>query len=156
MNKKTAHAPIKKKTYQIGDVLPDGWIVGPVSPTTHKVIAIESPKTAPQEYRRWHAGESHAEKLRTQGHTNARQPNSNELTALYNEIVKADRNQAAQLNTEPYIGKYWASDSPQSAGRQPNIAYIQRLDSGVRAEEFKDDVIARVRCIRDEPELQLI
>lgn len=40
------NASVDKRAYNIGDVLQDGWVVGPVSPTTGKPIAIENPYRA--------------------------------------------------------------------------------------------------------------
>ncbi len=51
---------VTKKAYNIGDVLPDGWVVGPVSPDTGWPIAIEPAAGALDGYKTWSQGEHHA------------------------------------------------------------------------------------------------
>ena len=85
--------------YQVGDVLPDGWIVGPVSPRTGQPIAIEPVSGSLDGCQTWHKGEMHALLLRKEGHLRARQPDNGELRAIYNSIVIANRNVNAQFNT---------------------------------------------------------
>ncbi|HEY8189639.1 MAG TPA: hypothetical protein VIF12_03070, partial [Micavibrio sp.] len=85
-------ATAMEKIYSIGDVLPDGWIVGPVSPDTGLVMAIEPAAKAPVGYKTWYEGQDHANALRREGHTLARQPLVDELKALYNQVVKAGCN----------------------------------------------------------------
>jgi hypothetical protein len=138
--------------YEIGDVLPDGWVVGPVSSDTGKPIAIEPASTALDGYKTWHQGEEHAARLRGQGNANARQPSEGELSAIYNDVMKAGRNGNAKLSTSgsnPY-GEYWASTT------HPDLrdgARVQSFGDGLRRWNYKDDADARVRCVRDEPGL---
>lgn len=150
---------INTQAYNIGDVLPDGWIVGPISPTTSKPIAIEPVAGALEGYQTWYKGEDHAKGLHDQGHADARQPDADELNALYNGVVKAGRNQNAQLDTtafdtsgsNPY-GNYWSSTPDQD---NPHTAWMQYFDDGSRYLYFKVRAKARVRCVRDEPGLTL-
>jgi|GEM_PF-1540118 len=152
------NASVDKRAYNIGDVLPDGWVVGPRSPKTGIVMALEPVSGALDGYKTWHQGEDHAKELREQGHANARQPsadnNNDELNAIYNGVVKAGRNGNAKLNTSgslPY-GRYWSGTSDPD-GR--DYARMQYFDDGNRSWDVKDDASARVRCVRDEPGLTL-
>lgn len=151
-------ATVTKQAYNIGDVLPDGWVVGPRSPKTGIVMAIEPVSGALDGYKTWHQGEDHAKELREQGHANARQPSANnnndELNAIYNEVVKAGRNGNAKLNTSGYYpyGGYWSGKMlPDDRGDAP----VQCFGGGGRFWGFKGDAYARVRCVRDEPGLTL-
>jgi hypothetical protein len=143
--------------YNIGDVLPDGWVVGPRSPRTGIVMSLEPASTALDGYKTWYQGEDHAKDLREQGHTNARQPsadnNNNELNAIYNEVVKAGRNGNAQLNTSdsgPY-GIYWSSTTAGPGPDRQDLMAVQKfLIDGTVCIDYKDDATARVRCVRDE------
>lgn len=152
------NASVGKRAYNIGDVLPDGWVVGPRSPKTGIVMAIEPVSGALNGYKTWHQGEDHAKELREQGHANARQPNADnnndELNAIYNGVVKAGRNGNAKLNTSgstPY-GHYW---SGTTSPRYRDGARMQYFDDGGRYWDFKANAYARVRCVRDEPGLTL-
>ena len=144
-------ATVTKPAYNIGDVLPDGWIVGPVSRDTGIVMSIEPVGGALDGYRTWHQGEDHAAVLRHKGNANARQPSDNELNALYNDVVKAGR----IGNTDPfgetiYGVRYWSSTSFRY---DPGFAQIQYFGGGGRCWSSKDGADARVRCVRDEPRL---
>lgn len=152
-------ATVTKNTYNIGDVLPDGWVVGPRSPKTGIVMAIEPVSGALDGYKTWHQGEDHAKDLREQGHANARQPSADndndELKAIYNEVVKAQRNGNAKLDTSSGsgpCGKYWSGTSNPFYQAD---ARVQFLDDGLRGVGNKDRALARVRCVRDEPGLTL-
>lgn len=152
------YTSLDKRAYRIGDVLPDGWVVGPRSPKTGIVMSLEPVSGALDGYKTWYQGEDHAKELREQGHANARQPsadnNNDELNAIYNEVVKAGRNDNARLNTFDFhpFGKYWSGTTgPVFRG----LARIQSLGSGLRFVLYKDDAFARVRCVRDEPGLTL-
>lgn len=154
-NERVINASVDKRAYNIGDVLPDGWVVGPVSPTTGKPIAIEPVAGALDGYKTWHEGKDHAKTLRGQGHASARQPDADELNALYNGVVKAGRNRNAQFNTSgsiPFFGKYWSSTPHRSIS---DSARLQYFGDGVRNWHFKDSARARVRCVRDEPAIAL-
>lgn len=152
------NASVDKRVYNIGDALPDGWVVGPRSPKTGIVMSLEPVAGALDGYKTWHQGQDHAAELRGQGHANARQPsadgNSDELNAIYNDVVKAGRNGNAKLNTSgssPF-GEYWSSTT------HPVIrasARMQYFGDGDRHWDFKDGACARVRCVRDEPGLTL-
>lgn len=151
--KESGAATVTKQAYNIGDVLPDGWIVGPVG-DMGIVMSIEPVSGALDGYKTWHQGEKHAAELRGQGNANARQPSANELNALYNNVVKAGHNGNAQFNTgssHPY-GLYWSS-TPSPDYRDD--ARIQYLGVGNRYWHYKGNVSARVRCVRDEPGLTL-
>lgn len=148
------NACVDKRAYKIGDLLSDGWVVGPASPDTGIVMAIEPAAGALKGYRTWYRGEDHAADLRGQGNASARQPTANELNALYNNVVGAGRNSTARFNTSgpgPY-GGYWSSTT-NPAG--PDDARVQYFDIGSRHWICKDGDNARVRCIRDEPGLTL-
>lgn len=153
-----AAATVTKQAYNIGDVLPDGWVVGPRSPKTGIVMAIEPASGALEGYKTWHQGEEHAKELREQGHANARQPsadnNNDELNAIYNEVVKAGRNGNAKLNVSgsgPY-GMYWSGTTLPD---RRDGARFQYFDDGYRNAYYKVAANARVRCVRDEPGITL-
>lgn len=74
-------ATVTKKAYRIGDVLPDGWAVGPCSPKTGIVMALEPVSGALDGYKTWHKGEAHAAELRSKGHATARQPCAASVTS---------------------------------------------------------------------------
>ncbi|MGC2468045.1 MAG: hypothetical protein WA517_22835 [Candidatus Acidiferrum sp.] len=137
-------------TYHIGDVLPDGWIVGPVSPHTLKPIAIEPVSGALEDCWTWFKGEEHAKALRQQGHANARQPSTKELSAIYNDVMRAGRNGNAKLATSRFdlYGGYWSSTTLSDA---PDYAWVKYLDSDGRTWHLKNYSFCRVRCVRDEP-----
>lgn len=146
-------ASVNKQAYNIGDVLPDGWVVGPMSPTTGKPMAIEPVSGALKGYETWHKGEEHAEALRIQGHTGARQPDFDELNAIYNGVVKAGRNRNAQFDVsgfKPYSG-YWSSTTLPVLRRFARVRFFSESPTW----HSKDDAYAHVRCVRDEPGLTL-
>lgn len=148
------HASVDKRAYNIGDVLPDGWVVGPVSPDTGKTIAIEPVAGALDGCQTWHQGEKRAAELRGKGHANAHQPSGSELSAIYNDVVQAGRNSNAKFNTSgsfPF-SKYWSSTT------HPDhwvYARVQYFNDGCRNWNVKGGASARVRCVRDEPGLTL-
>jgi hypothetical protein len=149
------NASVDKRAYNVGDVLPDGWIVGPVSPTTSKPIAIEPVAGALEGYQTWYKGEDHAKELRGQGHAGARQPDADELSALYNGVVKAGRNQNARFNTSgsvPY-GGYWSSTPHRYV---PGFARMQYFDAGYRFWHFKGGASAQVRLVKDLENITLL
>lgn len=151
-------ATVTKKAYNIGDTLPDGWVVGPRSPKTGIVMALEPVSGALDGYKTWYQGEDHAKELREQGHINARQPsadnNNDELNAIYNEIVEAGQNDNAELNTSASfpLGKYWSGTVVLDFR---NFAQLQDFYTSDRRIEYRDRPQARVRCVRDEPGLTL-
>ena len=151
----TTQSSVDAKAYSIGDTLPDGWVVGGTSPTTGKIFSVEPVAGALDRYQTWHTGEDRAKTLLAEGHENARQPDMAELNVLYNDVVRADRNQNAQLNTRgssPF-GIYWSSEAHPA---NPDIARVQYFGDGCcRGASYKDNAIARVRCVRDEPGLTL-
>jgi hypothetical protein len=71
---------VKKEVWCMGDTLPDGWTVGPVSPTTGKVMAI-----APKIDYTGFAGEAlnMASQYRRSGYENARIPDRNEMREIH-------------------------------------------------------------------------
>lgn len=148
------HASVEKRAYKIGEVLPDGWVVGPVSPETGIIMAIEPVSCALRDYQTWYQGEDHAAKLRGQGHANARQPTSRELKDIDDHVVKAGHNKNAQFSTSSYypLGKYWTSKPDQII---PFISRTHDFGIGFQLWDLKIDPIARVRCVRDEPGLTL-
>jgi len=159
----TKHAPVEeqdnlqtvtKEAYNIGDVLPDGWVVMGLSKDTGMPFSCEPAESALDGYQTWHTGEGHAVKLRDAGNQNARQPSDKELNTIWEDVVKAGRNDNAKLNTNgsaPY-GKYWSStpDPTNSDG-----ARVQYLGDGSRYWVYKVYRNARVRVVRDEPSLKL-
>lgn len=146
--------PVNKGVYQIGDVLPDGWTVGPASPHTGKPVAIEPACNALDGYQTWYDGQRWAEILRKQGNLNARQPSARELNAIFNDVVKAGRNGNALLNDREYNGsvgsRYWSST--------PSFLFSAKIYAffdGEKGSLSKSYTSANVRCIRDEPEITL-
>lgn len=139
-----------KKTCHVGDVLSDGWVVGPVSPETGTVMAIEPASGAPDGYRTWHEGQDHAAALRGKGHVNARLPSEGELKAIYNQVVKAELNGNARFNTSRFVpyGKYWSSTTDRQSR---DGARVQFFVVGHRVASYKGGANACVRCVRDEP-----
>ena len=138
----------------IGDKLPDGWIIMGVSPDTGEVFSAEPEANVLDGYQTWHKGEERAKDLRDAGHKNARQASKEELSVIYNDVVKAGCNDNAKFNTSgsfPY-GIYWSSTQGRDG---PDFAWVQYLDDGHRLWLHKDDACARVRCVRDEPGLKL-
>jgi len=149
-------ATVTKQAYNIGDVLDDGWIVGPVSPETGNVMAVEPVAGALGGYQTWFAGEDHVKELLADGNNNAHQATDTELYAIYNEIVKAGNNDNAQFNTSgsfPY-GRYWSSTPvPNPSDCATQVQYFDK--DGVRSWYSKVYDGVRVRCVRDEPGLTL-
>lgn len=142
-----------KTAYSVGDSLPDGWVVAGISPTTGKPFSMEPASGALEGYYTWYKGEAHAKKLRKAGNKNARQPDDNELNAIYRNVVNAGRNQNSKLNTrvsDPF-GRYWSS-TPDPVGA--DYARLQYLDDGGRDWSYKGYTGARVRVVRDEPGLK--
>ena len=138
--------------YQVGDVLPDGWIVGPVCPVTGKSIAIEPVSGSLEGLQAWHEGEVHALLLREEDHMRARQPDNGELRAIYNSIVIANRNINTQFNTSRSGSYYWSgTSSPHYSGADARIQYFG--EGGNSYWDFKKFSAARVRFVRDEPDL---
>ena len=159
----TKHAPVEeqdnahtvtKEAYNIGDILLDGWVVMGLSKDTGVPFSCEPEEGALDGYQTWDTGEERAVKLRDAGNQNARQPSDKELTTIWEDVVKAGRNDNSKLNTngsEPY-GSYWSSTpNPFHSGS----ARIQYLDDGYRNWFSKDYRSARVRVVRDEPCLKL-
>lgn len=143
-----------KAAYHIGDVLPDGWVVGGVSPDTHKPFSIEPISGALEGYQTWYKGEDHAKTLQEQGNLNARQPTADELNVIYNDVVQATHNDNAKLNvgcSAPY-SEYWSSMTHPGG---PDTARVQYLEDGYRGWHYKAGADARARCVRDEPGLTL-
>lgn len=149
-------ATVTEKAYYIGNVLPDGWVIGPRSPKTGVVMAIEPVSGALDGYQTWYDAEYHAKELREQGHANARQPSADEdndeLNAIYNEIVKAGRNGNAKLSTSEYSSRYWSSTTSPGGWV---YARLQCLCGGGRVGYTKGYRHAGVRCVRDEPGIKL-
>ncbi len=145
---------VDKQAYSIGDVLPDGWILGPVSPTTGKPMSMEPVSGTLKYYRTWEDGEEHAKTLRDQGHANARQPDENELEALNSDVVKAGRNQNAQLITMNTMNGYDRPDDRywSSLTRGNMSAQFHDLEDNKQFWAYKRDHEAYVRCVRDEPD----
>lgn len=145
---------VTKEAYNIGDVLPDGWVVMGLSKDTGMPFSCEPEEGALDGYQTWYTGEEHAVKLRDAGNQNARQPTDKELNTIWEDVVKAGRNDNAKLNTNgstPY-GSYWSS-TPDP--RHSDGARVQYLDDGYRNWHYKDHRSARVRVVRDEPGLKL-
>ena len=152
-----ANAAIKvdeEKSYNVGDSLPDGWIVGPISPDTGKPVALEPVSSAIEGFRTWHQGEEHARFLLSEGNTGARQPSEEELSAIYNKIIKAGRNHNAKLKVRdtPLCGSFWSGTTCED---EQLAAQAQDLVKGIRYWIYKGRPDAYVRCIRDEPGLKL-
>ncbi len=152
------NASIDKYVYNIGHVLPDGWVVGPSSPKTGIVMAIEPFSSALRGYTTWYLGEQRAYELRKRGHANARQPsaddNHDEWRAIYENIASVGRNGNTRLDTSrsaPY-GRYWSSTIHPDCKHSARIRY---LGDGNRGSLLMANANARVRCVRDEPGITL-
>ena len=117
-----------------------------------KVCKLIEPKSGALEGNQtWDTGEEHAKKLLAQGHRNARQPDYNELHEIYNEIVATGRNGEAKFDIEDgeWPDKYWSSTPhPTVSGR----AGVNGIENWFYTGDSKD---ARVRCIREAPEISL-
>ena len=145
---------VTKEAYNIGDILPDGWVVMGISLDTDMPFSCEPKESALDGYQAWRTGENHALALREAGNLNARQPTDKELNTIWEGVVKACRNDNAKLNTSgsrPY-GKYWSSAPNLSC---PDHMRFQYLDSGRREWGLKNDR-ARVRAVRDEPRIKIL
>lgn len=147
-------ATVTKHAYNIGDVLPDGWIVGPVSPDTGIVMAIEPVDSALDDPQTWYAGEAHAKELLAQGNANARQATISELSVIYNEIVKAGNNDNAKFNAVASDSncRYWASTPYPGHSDRAQLQYFSNGDQHWHCKKFE---VAYIRCVRDEPGLTL-
>lgn len=156
----------EKRAFRIGDVLPDGWTVGPISPDTGIVMAIEPEDSALPDDREWHEGKIHALELRFDGkNLNARVPTELEATAIFNQVVKAGLNRNSQLvdkrerqvspgNTQYANPNYWTSGTGKSGYR--NFAMRIDMSNGSADTCPKTKSAGRVRCVRDEPGIELI
>lgn len=137
--------------YYIGDELPDGWVVVGVSPDTKSVFSIEPYYNVSPDLQTWHTGENHAANLRNGGHNNARLPTQGELSHIYQNVVKPDRNHNARLSA----GDYWSC-----AHRNTGHALLaQRVDLFRKAWQTEADCNAknaRIRCVRDEPSVKVL
>ena len=147
---------VDKKVYNIGDVLPDGWIVGPISPTTGNPIAIEPKSGALDGNQTLQAGKDHAKKLRKQrGNETACLPDRDTLHEIYNEIVVAGHNGEAEFDIEDgeWPDKYWSSTPHPTVSGRVGVHYFSNgIENWFYTGDSKD---ARVRCIRDAPEISL-
>jgi hypothetical protein len=105
------------KTYQIGDVLPDGWILGPVSPSTNSHLAIEPVKEL-DTCVTWPQAEAFVNKYRSSGMERARLPDRKELKAIFRELVIKERNVNAMLGVCEVGGSshYWANRQSDGQG----------------------------------------
>lgn len=140
------NASADNRAYQIGDILPDGWVIAGVSPETNKVFSIEPPKVALKGLKNWWQGEEHAERLRAKGHNNARQPSESELQILYNDRVQ-------KAFPDCYFGfMYWSSTTDPDF---PHHARVRHFEETARRLEAKIFDKALVCCVRDEPQLRL-
>jgi|MDSW01.2.fsa_nt_gb hypothetical protein len=127
---------VTDETYYIGDVLPEGWgkhtgwIVGPVSPTSGETMLIAPPSKRSQNYQTWKKGERDAKNLLREGFENARQPDTEELFAIFSGVVKEKLNKHAKIvkrddpQTHAYA-RYWSSSSMST---DENQAEVQHMD----------------------------
>lgn len=152
-----SETPLDPKTFNIGDELPDGWVIMGISPDTGEVFSAEPEADALDGYQTWYKGYERAKYLRDAGNKGARQPSKEELSVIYNDVVKAGRNDNAKFNTSGSFpcGKYWSSSLVQDHRGIPCFARFQYLGDGSRSWDRKGDTDARVRCIRDEPGLKI-
>lgn len=138
------------KNANIGDELPDGWIIMGVSSETGEVFSAE-PETMTLKGRQpWEAGQVHAGQLRDAGHANARQPDKQELNAMYNS--KAVIPEGSKFNSKGSLpfGWHWSSSETDSG-----TAFAQVLGARYSGWLDKNSISTRsyVRCVRDEPQL---
>ena len=150
----TTQSSVDTKAYSIGDALPDGWVVGGISPTTGAIFSVEPVTSALDGYQTWYIGEDRAKTLLAEGHENARQPDMAEWYALHDNIVKADRNQEARIDTrnDP-SGQYWSSETHPKNSCYARLQYFD--NGGAQGLSVKGSTICYIRCVRDEPGLTL-
>lgn len=142
-------AQINQIAYKIGDILPDGWIVGPPSPTTGKPFAIEPPSIALKESQTWEIGQNHAKILLEQGYKNARQPDTDELKAIQRHIVMTKQNHNSQLDEKAY---YWSSEQDKMIYTR---AQIVNMDGSVLTTFKQDKKNIHAITIRDQDDITL-
>ena len=158
----------EKTAYNVGDVLPDGWIVGPVSRTTGNPIAIEPIESALKGHQTWEGACKHVEELSKQGHLNVRNADYEELTSIFNVMVKHGRNKDTAFETSELApdgskgypwAAYWSSPDKNDLS---SFARAVFFDRGLKQERwsYPDSMMldvssrtAQVRCVRDEPDL---
>ncbi|MCK5374532.1 MAG: DUF1566 domain-containing protein [Alphaproteobacteria bacterium] len=115
---------VDKRAYRIGAVLTSSllgslhnrWIVGPKSPITGSVMAIEVPPKFGlfrDDRNTWNEWQDHVKALRAQGHENARIPDAYELYNIWHAIARrdinpSDRNKHARFNVTKGAF-YWSS-----------------------------------------------
>lgn len=134
-----------------GNVLSDGWILGGVSTLTNQVFSREPPECALRGNRSWHQGNRHAKMLHVEGNLNARMPTDSEWGVIRVYIIKTDLNNRAKIvtNKDGYP-LYWSSPPINDV-----VANAWDLDN-YSAEIFRlEEIRGYVRCIRDEPQIQL-
>jgi hypothetical protein len=141
----TSSSRVDSRAYKIGDVLPDGWVVGPVSPKTRKVMSIEPVREAVVGTQVHYKGVSQAVALLEEGHLNARLPSMSELRIIYKKIVKAELDHNSQLG----LVQYWSSEKDEYDS-------LLAFDFKKAKEIWKSDqAFAHIRCVRDEPGITL-
>jgi len=145
---------VTKEVYNIGDILPDGWILMGVSPDREVPFSCEPSATASNAYETWYSGNRRADDLRSKGHMTARLPSIYELKVIWEKVVKAGRNENANFDThEGLFGGYW-SNSPMQNDRQGRICTLG-LKTGKIHWDLRESKLSRVRLVRDEPGLKL-
>lgn len=147
---------LDKQAYCIGDVLPDGWIVGPVSPTTGKPISIQPSAELLEGCQTWYDGENFVKQLCSQGYAGARQPDEGELTAIFTQIMDKQRNLHAKfsLSDDRWI---WTS-SPVEGCPDQAVAMQYDLYEGGGNVRFphKENPYGHVRIVRDQEDIMII
>jgi len=151
-------APVKQRAYNIGDVLPDGWVLGPISPDTGIHISIEPEsrrlKNGRRDYWTWYQGEDHAVYRRKEGHRNARQPSDAEWVEIRTQIARTGLNGNARLKTDGFC-TYWASTPERGVGGGARRQYLGDTNGDGRSWANKYDPSAGVCIVRDEPGITL-
>lgn len=149
-NNNPQSATVTKKAYNIGDVLPDGWVVGPRAPETGIIMGIEPVSCALRGRRTWEEGENHAKKLRKEGNIDARQASLGELRVIYEKLVEPGYNHKAKFGRDSYPGEGYWSTGKSVHYEFPIMVYFGKFfDSYVGSRSL-------VRCVRDEPKISLI
>ncbi|MFP4386030.1 MAG: hypothetical protein ACLFRA_02340 [Alphaproteobacteria bacterium] len=140
----TPSAQINGRSYDIGSVLPDGWILGPLSPTTGRHLKIEPPDENINGDITWDEGEFRAHKIEK----GARHPTLAELKAIYKHIVRGGQDENTMLATGIFTSRqYWTSTPYNNA--HPGIAMTLHVDHGATYCHLKHNKSATSRLVRD-------
>lgn len=128
--------------YQLGSVLKDFWVRGPISPENGKEMQIAPIQVC--KLRSWFIGEDLAEQMRSNVHKTARQPIGRELDAIFNALVESGCDFNGNLKKD---ARYWKGDIL----KHPFEARILDFETGKENTVVKTPPIAHVLIVRDGP-----